>query len=306
MKAIASLTGVGLTPTLGGPPPSAARFPDGGSFRVEIPSVEGPRALEAVLAAADEHGITLNRISQGSGAMLLKLDELREMAALAAGHGVELALFVGPRAEWDIGAFSRSDVGAAQSGGLRGLRGLAYAVEDIYRAVETGIRSFLVADIGLLSVITDLRTRGELPADCVWKVSAYLAPCNPATLRVLEQLGAGTINVVSDLTVSELADLRAHVSIPIDLYLEAPDGMGGMVRGNEIGDFISAGAPLYVKFGLRNAPPAYPSGGHIEATAIATGRERVRRAAIALEWLRRTHPDTAQSPRAPVASPATT
>jgi hypothetical protein len=306
MKAITSLETLGLRPTVDAPPPSNSRFPDGGAFRIEIPSVEGPRALEAVLGAAEEHGVTLNRISQGSGAMLLTLADLREMVALAAGHGAELALFVGPRAEWDIGAFSRSPIGASQSGGLRGVRGLSYAVEDVYRAVEVGVRSFLVADIGLLSVLTELRTRGDLPADCVWKVSAYLAPCNPATLRVLEQLGAGTINVVSDLTVSDLADLRAHVSLPIDLYLEAPDSMGGIVRSNEIGDFIEVGAPLYVKFGLRNAPPAYPSGEHVTADAILTGRERVRRAAIAMEWLSRTHPDIKQSPRATAGATATT
>jgi hypothetical protein len=304
MKANRSLAALGLRSTLEAPPPSDARFPDGGAFRIEIPSVEGPRALEAVLNAADEHGITLNRISQGSGAMLLTEAELREMVAQAAAAGVELALFVGPRAEWDIGAFSRSDIGAAQAGALRGVRGLSYAVEDVFRAVEAGIRSFLVADIGLLSLLSDLRSAGELPADCVWKVSAYLAPCNPATLRVLEQLGAGTINVVSDLTVLELADLRAHVSLPIDLYLEAPDGMGGIVRGNEVGDFIAVGAPLYVKFGLRNAAPAYPSGEHLTAEAIVTGRERVRRAAIAMEWLRRTHPDIQQSPRATASAPA--
>jgi hypothetical protein len=271
MKGDTSLASLGLRSTVAAPPASTARFPDGGAFRVEIPSVEGPQALAAVLEAAEEHGITLNRISQGSGAMLLSAAELRAMADLAAHAGVELALFVGPRAEWDVGAFSRSDIGAAQSGALRGVRGLSYALEDVFRAVEEGIRSFLVADIGLLSLLTELRTRGELPADCLWKVSAYLAPSNPATLRVLEQLGAGTINVVADLTVAELADLRAHVSIPIDLYLEAPDGMGGIVRGNEMGDFISVGAPLYVKFGLRNAAPAYPSGGQKRSEAIATG-----------------------------------
>ena len=297
MKGLRSLADVGLSPVVHAAPPSPARFPDGGSFRIEIPSVEGPRALEAVLGAAEEHGVTLNRISQGSGAMLLKEAELRELAALASDAGVDLALVVGPRAEWDVGAFSRSEAGAAQSGALRGLRGLAFALEDVYRAVDSGIRSFLVADIGLLSVLSEVRARGDLPADCVWKVSAYLAPSNPATLRVLEQLGAGTINVVGDLTVTELAELRAHVTLPIDLYLEAPDGMGGMVRGNEIGDFVTVGAPMYVKFGLRNAAPAYPSGEHLLPMAVATGRERVRRAAIALEWLRRTHPDVQQSPR---------
>jgi hypothetical protein len=176
------------------------------------------------------------------------------------------------------------------------MRQLAYAVEDVRRAVEGGVRSFLVGDIGLLSVLTDLRTQGRLPADCVWKVSAYTAPCNPATLRVLENLGAGTVNVVSDLTLTELAELRRAVSLPIDLYLEAPDGMGGSMRSHEIGDFIAVGAPLYAKFGLRNAPTAYPSGEHMLEQGVATTRERVRRAAIAMEWLARLRPASVQSP----------
>ena len=35
-------------------PSSAKRFPDGAQYRIEIPSVEGPRALAAVLEAAQE------------------------------------------------------------------------------------------------------------------------------------------------------------------------------------------------------------------------------------------------------------
>ena len=206
-------------------------------------------------------------------------------------------LFVGPRAGFDIGAFSRSAAGPSQYSAVRGTRQLGYAIEDVRRATEAGIRSFLVGDIGLLSVLTELRREGRLPSDCVWKVSAYTAPCNPATLRVLEGLGAGTVNVVTDLTLEELAELRSATSIPIDVYLEAPDGMGGVMRGHEIGDFVAVGAPLYVKFGLRNAPVTYPSGRHIVAQGVAMSQERVHRAAVALEWLARIRPETVQSPQ---------
>ena len=48
-------------------------------------------------AAAE--GITVNRVSQGSGAMLLSGSELRELAAIGAEHGLEVSLFVGPREE---------------------------------------------------------------------------------------------------------------------------------------------------------------------------------------------------------------
>ena len=251
--------------------------------------------LEAVLAAALDHDIVVNRVSQGSGAMLLTEAELREMAALGHAAGVEVSLFVGPREGWGVGAHPRSPDGAAHFSQLRGMRQLTYAIEDIARAVEAGIRSFLIADHGLLTLLRDMQTAGELPADCCWKISVAMAPSNPASLRVLERLGATTVNVPSDVTLIELAEMRAAAAVPIDLYLESPDGLGGVVRGNEIADLVAVGAPLYAKFGLRNSRGLYPAGDHLLADACAIGREKVRRAAVACEWLRRLDPSLVQS-----------
>jgi hypothetical protein len=279
------------------PPPtaSAARFPDGASFRVEIPSVEGARVLAEVVRSAEEHEIVVNRVSQGSGAMLLGESELREMAAIGAGAGLEVSLFTGPREGWGIGAHARSADGAAHAGQVRGLRGLSYAVEDIARACEAGIRSFLIADAGLLDVLVEMQGAGELPRACVWKISVMMAPSNPAGLRVLERLGATTVNIASDTSLAQLAELRAASRLPIDLYVESPDALGGVVRGNEVGDLITVGAPLYTKFGLRNSRALYPCGEHLVADACAIAREKVRRAAVALEWLRRLAPGLEQS-----------
>jgi hypothetical protein len=279
---------------------SAARFPDGASFRVEIPSVEGARVLAEVVRSAEEHEIVVNRVSQGSGAMLLRESELREMAAIGAEAGLEVSLFTGPREGWDIGAHARSADGAAHAGQVRGVRGLAYAVEDIARACEAGIRSFLIADAGLLDVLVEMQGAGELPRECVWKISVMMAPSNPAGLRVLERLGATTVNIASDTSLAQLAELRAASQLPIDLYVESPDALGGVVRGNEVGDLITVGAPLYTKFGLRNSRALYPCGEHLVADACAIAREKVRRAAVALEWLRRLAPELEQSaPHAP-------
>jgi hypothetical protein len=44
-------------------------------------------------------------------------------------------------------------------------------------------------------------------------------------------------------------------------------------------------APLYAKFGLRNARPVYPAGEHLRGDVVGNVREKVRRAQIALEWL---------------------
>ena len=67
------------------------------------------------------------------------------------------------------------------------------------------------------------------------------------------------------------------------------------VGPDALGDLIGAGAPLYAKFGLRNATGVYPSGHHLEAVASANAVEKVHRAAIALEWLERLSPGLAQS-----------
>ena len=270
-------------------------FPDGAAFRIEIPSVEGPKVLEAVLRAAEAEGITVNRVSQGSGAVLMRAVELRDMAQAGLEAGAEVCLFVGPRERYGVGAHARSQDGRAHGDQVRGLRQITYALEDVLRATEEGIRSFLVADLGLLRALTQAQAQGALPAGLVWKVSAAMSPSNPVTVKLLEDLGASTVNIPADATLAELAEMRAAVSIPLDLYVEAPDPLGGVVRGQELGDLIKAGAPLYAKFGLRNAQAVYPSGHHLEAVACANAIEKVHRAAVALEWLERLAPGFVQS-----------
>lgn len=274
---------------------SDARFPDGAQLRVEIPSVENPTAMAAVIAAADAHAITVHRISQGSGAMLLRESELREMSAMGADRGIEVNLFIGPREEFGVGGSVRSLEGRALSGHLRGLHQLRYAVEDVLRAVECGVRGFLIADHGLMELLATMVDRGELPGDIVFKSSAVLAPSNPVSFRQLARLGMTTINVPSDVTLEELAEIRALDATPIDLYMEAPDSLGGMVRGHELCEIVLVAAPLYAKYGLRNARAVYPAGHQVMSDVVENVREKVRRAAISLEWLARSGEDIAVS-----------
>jgi hypothetical protein len=277
------------------PLPSPLRFPDGAHFRIEIPSVEGPAVLRAVLAQAGTEGITVNRVSQGSGAMLLSAAELSEMARIGADAGIEVSLFIGPREEWDVGGLAQSGEGPSRAGLIRGVRQLRYAIDDVLRGVEHGIRGFLVADAGLLELLAEMQADGQIPASVVWKVSAMLAPANPLTVSQLERLGGSTINVPADVTLGQLAEMRAATSLPIDLYVEAPSGMGGVVRGQEAADLVAVAAPMYVKFGLRNSRPLYPSGLHLVDEAAMIAREKVHRARVALEWMSRSGRDLAQS-----------
>jgi hypothetical protein len=172
---------------------------------------------------------------------------------------------------------------------------LVYAIEDVRRACGLGIRGVLVADEGLLWVVNEMKKAGRLPAGLVVKVSVQMGAANPASIRLQEQLGAGTYNAPTDLDLPKLAAIRAAVSLPLDLYVEAPDNFGGFVRHYEIPEIVRVAAPVYVKFGLRNAPDVYPSGTHLEATVIALSRERVRRAEIGLDHLRRYYPEATTS-----------
>jgi hypothetical protein len=284
----AFLASIGLPPgDLHELPDSQLRFPDGAQYRIEIPSVEGPACLDAVLEEAARLDVPVHRVSQGSGVFLQTDDELDSMARMAADARVEISLFARPNAAWDTSAMARSPAGGVVAPASRGQEQVVQGIEDAKRAAAHGIRSVLIADIGLLSVFGAMRAAGELPADMQAKISVMLPAANPAAARVLADLGASTLNLPTDLTLAQIAAIRAAVDLPLDLYVEAPDNIGGFVRLHEIPELIRIAAPVYVKFGLRNAPDVYPAGTHIEATTVALSRERVRRARLGLELLAR-------------------
>ena len=148
----------------------------------------------------------MRRVSQGSGVMMLTDPELDEMAQLGSGHGIEVSLFLGPRGAWDTGgqSFVTSAVGVTARGAAgsravpgRGTPGLAH-----------GIRSYLVGDLGVLATLGRLRAAGDLPPDLVLKTSVLLPCANGATARPLEECGATTINVSTDLSVEDLSEIR--------------------------------------------------------------------------------------------------
>jgi hypothetical protein len=277
-------------------PSSPLRFSDGGQWRVEIPSVEGPNALRMVYEQADALGVPIHRVSQGSGVMLLTDAELDEMAALGRQRGIEISLFIGPRAGWDTGAMATSLAGRVVAPKVRGMDQIVQSVEDVRRACEHGITSVLVTDEGLLWILGEMKKAGELPAELILKGSVMLGSSNPASIQLLERLGLTTFNTPTDLSLPHFAAIRAATTMPLDIYIEVPDNIGGFIRHYEIAEIVRVCAPVYLKFGLRNAPDIYPSGTHLEATAVALTKERVRRAKLGLDLLHRLDPNTVMSP----------
>jgi hypothetical protein len=266
-----------------------ARFADGVRYRIEIPSVEGPDVFRAVLDEASERDVPVRRISQGSGVMMLSDSEIAAMAELGAEHGVEVSLFLGPRGAWDPGG--QSIVTASAGGAARGQAGIEWCLAEVLRGLRLGIRSFLVADVGVLATLGRMKLAGDLPDSLVLKTSVLLPCANPATAAALAELGATTINVSTDLSPAELGELRAACAAPLDVYVEVPDDQGGFVRYYEVPAIIRAAAPVYVKLGLRNAPNIYPSGLHLQDVAVRLARERVRRAELVLRLVSEQAPD---------------
>ena len=291
---IDALTNAGFPALTQDLPASQRLFADGRAWRIEIPSCEGPTVMEAVLEAADELDVPVDRVSQGSGVMMLRDAEIRDMVQLGADRGIEVNLFLGPRAAWDIGG--QAKVTAAVGGAARGNEAVAASLAEAHRAVDLGVRSLLVGDLGTLSVLGEEKRAGRLPDDLVLKTSVLMPLTNGPTAAVYERLGATSLNVSTDLTLAHLAEIRQAASVPIDLYVEAPDDQGGAVRLYDVPVLVRVAAPVYLKLGLRNAPNIYPSGAHLGTVPAALGRERVRRAALMLDLLRRQDPELAHRP----------
>jgi hypothetical protein len=294
-KTAATLSTLGIAAEDGALPDSPKRFPDGAQYRIEIPSVETPEALSAVLEEADRHKVLIHRASQGSGIMMLTDAELAKMLRIAKDAKIELSLFVGPRAGFDATPQPFTAAGKVIGGSLRGGSQLVYAVEDVKRGCSLGLRSVLVADLGLLWILAELKKSGELPANLVLKISILLSVPNPATARVLESLGAGTINVSPDLSLGHLSTMRGAIAAPLDIYVEVPDGFGGYIRTFEVPEMIRVASPVYVKMGLRNAPDIYPYGEQLKTVAMAMSRERVHRARLVLDAIQRYYPQAVMS-----------
>ena len=230
-------------------PDSAKRFEDGGQYRFEVPGIQGPSAMKALLERLDEFGIRIHRVTQTKGIMSLTDEDIESMQGMAKDRNLDLVLAVGPRAVTDTSASVRTEEGQRMGYRLRGQEQVIRAVEDIRRAAKLGVRSFLVYDEGLLWALGKMRADGFIPSDAKFKVSAHAGHGNPCSAKMLEELGANSLNPVRDIQLQMLAAIRAAIDIPIDIHTENPKSSGGFIRHYEVPEFIRVAAPVYLKTG---------------------------------------------------------
>ena len=129
-------------------PTSEKRFADGAQYRFEVPGIQGPKVMEALLESMDKYGISLHRVTQTKGIMMLTDNEIIEMVRLAKEAQTDLLLAIGPRATTDTSASVNTPEGVRMGYRLRGQEQIVRAVEDVKRAAAFGCRSFLVYDEG--------------------------------------------------------------------------------------------------------------------------------------------------------------
>ena len=228
---------------------SDKRFGDGGQYRFEVPGIQSPKTMKALLEESLKNNIFIHRVTQTKGIMLLTDDEITEMVNLAIDYGCELFLSVGPRATYDTSATVHTKEGSRIGYRLRGYDNLVYAIEDVKRACRLGVRGILLYDEGLLWVLNKMRKEGEIPKNTHFKLSAHAGHSNPASAKLLEEQGLNSLNPVRDLQIPMIAAIRNAVDMAIDLHTENPKSTGGFIRHYEVPRFIKVAAPVYLKTG---------------------------------------------------------
>lgn len=272
-------------------PTSEKRFHDGGQYRFEVPGIQSPKVMEALLDEMDKYQISLHRVTQTKGIMMLTDNEIMEMVKLAKDYGTDLILAIGPRATTDTSASVNTPEGVRMGYRLRGQEQIVRAVEDVKRAAAFGCRSFLVYDEGCLWLLNEMRKAGEIPADCHFKISAHAGHGNPCSAKLLESIGANSINPVRDIQLQMLAAIRQAIDIPIDIHTENPKSTGGFIRHYEVPEMIRIAAPIYLKTGGSVAKT------HSWDSSEADAKQRAKQVSLVKRVIDAYYPEAIQSPK---------
>jgi hypothetical protein len=231
-------------------PSSSLNFPDGTHYRIEIAGVERASSMESLIDEATKRNIVIHRIiATVGGSTYCDFEELKAMAQMANTEKIEVVMTVGHRKSWDSGSKEMStNEGSMQGFRLRGSDHISYWLADLMRNIEAGFRGFLVYDEGVLLILEQMRKKGFIPPETIFKFSVFGGYCSAAGAKLVESLGANTLNPSSDVSLPILASIRKAVTIPLDVYISVVDSFGGMFRAYESPEIARISSPCYFKF----------------------------------------------------------
>ena len=232
-------------------PTSDMRFPDGAHYRIEVPTCNSGVTFRAIMETTEQHGVTVNRVDDTFGIMRNTDKSILEYISIAKEYGCELNFSIGPRATYDTS--TQRATGTAEGNRiayrLRGMDSIVWAVEDAKRAIELGVRGLLIYDEGHLWLMNEMRKDGEIPKDVRFKLSAHCGHGNPLSFKILEQLGADSINPVRDLTLPMISSLRQSINAALDIHTDNPKSTGGIIRTYDAPEIVRIASPVHIKSG---------------------------------------------------------
>ncbi|MBQ2354147.1 MAG: peptidase, partial [Methanobrevibacter sp.] len=255
-----------------------------------VPGIQSPKTMRALLEGSKRHNLFIHRVTQTKGIMMLTDEEITEMCKLAQDYGCELFLSVGPRATYDTSATVHSEEGKRIGYRLRGYDNLVYAIEDVKRACKLGVRGILLYDEGLLWVLNQMRSEGEIPQNVHFKLSAHAGHSNPASAKLLQSQGLDSLNPVRDLQIPMIAAIRDSCEMSLDLHTENPKSTGGFIRHYEVPEFIKVASPVYLKTGGSVAA------NHNWDTTESEARARIKQVKLVKRMIMQYCPDAIASP----------
>ncbi|MBT5547521.1 MAG: hypothetical protein HOK24_24100 [Desulfobacula sp.] len=229
---------------------SGKAFADGANFRIEIAGVERASTMEAMIKESHKRNVIIHRaIAAVGGSTYCDAHELKDMAQMAKEENIETIMTVGHRKAWDAGAKeSCTSEGQVQGPRHRGSDNVSYHIADIMRSIDLGFRGFLVYDEGVLFLLNKMRAEGLIPAETIFKFSVFGGCGSAAGAKVVESMGANSLNPVCDVSRPILSSIRQAIDIPLDVYIIVPLSFGGSFRAYETPEIAKVASPCYFKF----------------------------------------------------------
>jgi hypothetical protein len=267
-------------------PTSSDSFPDGANYRMEISGIDSLKEMEALVDEKEKRNVPIHRvICMGDGTNILTKKDLKDLAAMGEEAGIELIVVPGPRANFDIGKHAETEWGKFSGVRLRGSDSVSYFLDEVRRCMEAGIKGFLFYGEDMIYLMDKLRTGGDLPGDLVFKLSYTAGVANPPGAKLAEEVGADSLNPVTDLTLPMLASLRDSITIPLDIVVVTFEILGNFNRFWETAEIVRTTSPCYLKQELESSEEG--------------AREKVKYCQIITELIERRNPELELSGHAP-------
>jgi hypothetical protein len=230
-------------------PASPQTFPDGCHWRNEASGISSLKLLEMLISETERHDVVVHKVIYGmaGAADKMTMGELRDLAQLGRAGQMEIIIEPGVESKTDVGSHAHTPQGVTHGVRVRGADQLVYQTASILRCVEAGIRGFLLRGECSLFMLHKMRQNGDLPADTVFKISYSCGHANPAGAMLLEQIGADSLNPITDLELPMLAALRSVTRMPLDLVIYGWESLGNIKRNWQAAEMIRVSAPCYLK-----------------------------------------------------------